>query len=97
MSNRTFCVAALRVQIGCLLTELTLFWSTAACRHQLKNFCSSLPINTGRQTDDCFVMRPQAASRGRRINTSVVVTVPSAFSALMLLVGRLEEHSACKN
>ena len=37
--------------------------------------CSSLPISTGKQTDDCFVMCPQSSSKGYNKNTSVIVTV----------------------
>ena len=34
-----------------------------------------LPMDTGIQTDDCFVMHPRSPSRGRSANTAVTVTV----------------------
>jgi len=40
-----------------------------------KHFCSSLPSDTGIQTDDCFVMRPRSLSRRRNTNTAVTDTV----------------------
>ena len=39
----------------------------------LVHFCSSLPVDTRLQTDDCFVTRPRSSSRGH--NTNMAVTV----------------------
>ena len=50
-----------------------------------KHFCSSLPMNTGKQTDDCFVMCPWSPSRGRNKNDSVTVTVNDTFLTLSCL------------
>jgi len=36
-----------------------------------KHFCSSLSTDTGKQTDDCFVMRPRSPCRRRNTNDYV--------------------------
>ena len=45
-----------------LPTQLKLLWSTTTFRRQ--HFCTSLPTDTGKQTDDCSVMRRRSPSRG---------------------------------
>jgi len=69
--------------LWCTWYNLTmkLQWQTTAFRRQLKTFGSSLPMNTGIQTDDCFVMCPWSSSRGH--NTSTAVTVQQYFKNMM--------------
>ena len=76
IGDRAFSVAAPRAW-NRLLTDLKLLRSF---RRQLKAFCSSLPMNSGIQTGDCFVMRPRSPSRGRNTNTAVTVSNSAAYT-----------------
>jgi len=65
--------------------DLPLLRSISTFRRQVKTFCSSLPTDTGIQTDDCFVGgdAPSVFSRGHNTNDSVTVTVTVLTSSLL--------------
>ena len=62
-----FSVAAPRAW-NTLPTQLKLLRSTTTYSRQLTTFCSSLPTDTGKQTDDCFLVHPRSPSKGRNTN-----------------------------
>ena len=66
IGDRAFCVAAPRAW-NRLPTQLKLLRSTNTFRCRQKTFLFQ-PAYTGKQTDDCFVMRRRSASSGRNAN-----------------------------
>ena len=90
---RSFSVVAQRAW-NRLPTLLKLLWSTTSL-HFITNWkqsCSSLPADTRKQTDDCFVRCPRSASRGHNINNFCTVTV--VFTAIPLQKIRFWFNSA---
>jgi len=63
IGNSAFSVAAPQAR-NRLLTVLDLLRSTNTFHRQLKTFCSSLSADTGKPTDDCFVMCSRSSVGG---------------------------------
>jgi len=69
-----------------LLTELRLLWLTTTFCHQCSHSCSNLPMDTEKQTDDCFVMHPRSPSRRCNTNDCYCYCYYSARKLILILL-----------